>query len=142
MKQAGLRGITDMETLAVVGFKEVLGKIGDLKKAFRILSEMMRNEKPDCFIPIDYPGFNFRMAEVAKKEGIPVFYYISPQVWAWGRDRIKKIKKYVDKMFLILPFEKEFYSQYKVKADFVGHPLLDIVKPSLEKEDRILPLQS
>jgi len=86
-------------------------------------------------MPIDYPGFNFRMARVAKKEGIPVFYYISPQVWAWGRNRVEKIKRYVDKMFVILPFEEEFYSQYKVKAEFVGHPLLDIVKPSLEKEN-------
>ena len=135
MKQAGLKGITEMDSLAVVGFKEILGKIGDLKKAFRILSEMMKSEKPDCFIPIDYPGFNLRMAQVAKKAGIPVFYYISPQVWAWGKDRIKKIKRDVDKMFVILPFEEEFYSQYAVNAEFVGHPLLDIVKPSLEKEN-------
>ena len=135
MKQAGLKGITEMDALAVVGFKEILGKIGDLRKTFNILSEIMKREKPDCFIPIDYPGFNLRMAKIAKEEGIPVFYYISPQVWAWGRARIKNIKKYVDKMFVILPFEEKFYSQYGVKADFVGHPLLDIVKPSLEKED-------
>jgi lipid-A-disaccharide synthase len=135
MKQEGLEGITDMDTLAVVGFKEVWEKFGDLKKAFRLLAEMIKKQKPDCLILIDYPGFNLRMAKVAKEQAVPVFYYISPQLWAWGRDRIKKIKKYVDKMFVILPFEKGFYEQYKIKAEFVGHPLLEIVKPTLSKED-------
>lgn len=135
MKQAGLKGITDMDALAVVGFKEVLGKIGDLRRTFDILSQMLKKEKPDCLILIDYPGFNLRMAKVAKEEGFPVFYYISPQVWAWGKDRIKKIKRYVDKMFVILPFEKEFYAQHNVNVEFLGHPLLDIVKSSLSKED-------
>ncbi len=135
MKQAGLKGITDMDALAVVGFKEVLGKIGDLRKTFDILFETMKQEKPDCLILIDYPGFNLRMAKVAKQEGFPVFYYISPQVWAWGKDRIEKIKRYVNKMFVILPFEKEFYAQHNINVEFLGHPLLDIVKPSLSKED-------
>ncbi len=135
MKQEGLDGITNMETLAVIGFKEVFEKIRDLKKAFRALSEMLEQKKPDCLILIDYPGFNLRMAKVAKEEGVPVFYYISPQLWAWGRNRIKKIQKYVDKLFVILPFEEDFYSQYGVKAQFVGHPLLDIVKSVLSKEE-------
>jgi lipid-A-disaccharide synthase len=135
MKEAGLKGITNMEELAVVGFKEVFGKICTLRKTFRFLSEIMRDEKPDCFIPIDYPGFNLRMAKVAKEENIPVFYYISPQIWAWGKNRVEKIKKYVDKMLVILPFEEEFYSQYGVKVAFVGHPLLDIVKPRFKKEN-------
>jgi len=135
MKQEGLDGITNMETLAVIGFKEVFGKIRDFKKAFRALSEMLKQKKPDCLILIDYPGFNLRMAKVAKEEGVPVLYYISPQLWAWGRNRIKKIQKYVDKLFVILPFEEDFYSQYGVKAQFVGHPLLDIVKLVLSKEE-------
>lgn len=135
MKQESLIGITDMESLAVVGFKEVFEKFRDLKKAFRTLSEMLKQKKPECLILIDYPGFNLRMAQVAKEEGIPVFYYISPQLWAWGKNRIEKIKKYVDKMFVILPFEEDFYLQYGVKAQFVGHPLLDIVKPVLSKAE-------
>ncbi|MDD5455111.1 MAG: lipid-A-disaccharide synthase [Candidatus Ratteibacteria bacterium] len=135
MKREGLSGITDMEKLAVVGFKEVFEKFRDLKTAFRLLSEILTKERPDCLILIDYPGFNLRMAKLAKGQNIPVFYYISPQVWAWGKNRIKKIKKYVDKLFVILPFEEKFYSEYGIKAHFVGHPLLDIVKTNLNKED-------
>ncbi|MBU1767203.1 MAG: lipid-A-disaccharide synthase, partial [Candidatus Omnitrophica bacterium] len=134
MEQEGLIGITDMDSLAVVGIKEIFGKYASLKQAFRRLTEIIENNKPDCLILIDYPGFNLRMAKIAKEKNVPVFYYISPQIWAWGRNRIKKIKKYVDKMFVILPFEKEFYSQYGVNAEFLGHPLLDIVKPNLSKE--------
>ncbi|MBU1047401.1 MAG: lipid-A-disaccharide synthase [Candidatus Omnitrophica bacterium] len=134
MEQEGLIGITDMDSLAVVGIKEIFGKYASLKQAFRRLTEIIENNKPDCLILIDYPGFNLRMAKIAKEKNVPVFYYISPQIWAWGRNRIKKIKKYVDKMFVILPFEKEFYLQYGVNAEFLGHPLLDIVKPNLSKE--------
>lgn len=134
MEQEGLIGITDMDSLAVVGIKEIFGKYASLKQAFRRLTEIIEKNKPDCLILIDYPGFNLRMAKIAKEKNVPVFYYISPQIWAWGRNRIKKIKKYVDKMFVILPFEKEFYSQYGVNAEFLGHPLLDIVKPNLSKE--------
>lgn len=135
MRKAGLRGITNMESLAIMGFEEVFGKLEDLKKTFYCLAEMVRKEKPDCLILIDYPGFNLRMAKVAKEENISVLYYISPQIWAWGRDRIKKVKKYVDKMFVVLPFEQKFYKKYKVKAEFVGHPLVDMVKPALSKDD-------
>ncbi len=134
MEQEGLIGITDMDSLAVIGIKEIFGKYASLKQAFRRLTEIIEKNKPDCLILIDYPGFNLRMAKIAKEKNVPVFYYISPQIWAWGRNRIKKIKKYVDKMFVILPFEKEFYSQYGVNAEFLGHPLLDIVKPNLSKE--------
>lgn len=134
MEQEGLIGITDMDSLAVVGIKEIFGKYASLKQAFRRLTEIIEKNKPNCLILIDYPGFNLRMAKIAKEKNVPVFYYISPQIWAWGRNRIKKIKKYVDKMFVILPFEKEFYSQYGVNAEFSGHPLLDIVKPNLSKE--------
>lgn len=135
MEQEGLIGITDMDSLAVVGIKEIFGKYASLKQAFRRLTEIIEKNKPNCLILIDYPGFNLRMAKIAKEKNVPVFYYISPQIWAWGRNRIKKIKKYVDKMFVILPFEKEFYSQYGVNVEFLGHPLLDIVKPNLNKEE-------
>lgn len=133
MKQAGLKEIIDMENLSIVGFKEVFGKIKTLKRAFNKLSDVLKKEKPDCFIPIDYPGFNLRMAKAAGEAGVPTFYYISPQIWAWGRNRIEKVKRYVDKVFVLLPFEKQFYSGYGIKAKFVGHPLIDIVKTSLKK---------
>ncbi len=137
MKQQGLKGITDMDKLAVVGFKEVLGKLSSLKQTFRNLSEIIEKDRPNCLILIDYPGFNLRMAKVAKQKNIPVFYYISPQVWAWGKNRIRQIQKYVDKLFVILPFEQEFYCKYQVKSEFFGHPLLDIVKPNLSKDDSL-----
>jgi len=83
--------------------------------------------EPDALILVDYPGFNLRIAEFAKKKGLKVFYYISPQVWAWKKSRVFKIKRYVDRMFVILPFEKDFYARYDYDVDFVGHPLLDMI---------------
>src|SRR6185295_3791853 len=83
--------------------------------------------KPDALILVDYPGFNLRIAEFAKQNGIRVFYYISPQVWAWKQSRVHKIKRIVDRMFVILPFEKEFYKRFDYEVDFVGHPLLDAI---------------
>ena len=87
--------------------------------------------KPDVLILVDYPGFNIRIAEFAHKNLIKVFYYISPQIWAWNQSRVKKIKKYIDRMFVILPFEKEFYKSFNYDVDFVGHPLLDAIKSEL-----------
>lgn len=95
--------------------------------------------QPDAVILVDYPGFNLRIAEFAKKAGFKVFYYISPQIWAWKKSRVYKIKKYVDKMFVILPFEKEFYARYDYKVDFVGHPLLDMINQLPESDRKKLP---
>jgi lipid-A-disaccharide synthase len=83
---------------------------------------------PDVLILVDYPGFNLRIAEFAKKKGFKVVYYISPQVWAWKKSRVYKVKKYVDRMMVILPFEKDFYARYGVHVDFIGHPLLDALE--------------
>lgn len=90
--------------------------------------------KPDVLVLIDYPGFNLRIAEWAHKQGIRVFYYISPQVWAWKQSRVYKIKQYVDKMYVILPFEKEFFSRFDFEVEFVGHPLLDAIQRFRENE--------
>ena len=84
--------------------------------------------KPDILILIDYPGFNIRIAEWAKKEGIKTVYYISPQIWAWKENRVHTIKKYVDKMIVILPFEKDFYSKWDYKVEYVGHPLVEVIE--------------
>jgi lipid-A-disaccharide synthase len=115
--------------LAFMGFTEVVMNLRTILKNIRFCKNDILQWKPHCVILVDYPGFNLRIAEFAKAAGIPVFYYISPQVWAWKKSRVFKIRKVVDKMFVILPFEKDFYKQYDYSVDFVGHPLLDeIVK--------------
>jgi len=115
---------------AFMGFVEVVKNIGAIKKLFDFCKTDIQQWQPNVLILIDYPGFNLRMAEFAKKLGIKIVYYISPQVWAWKSKRVHHIKKYVDKMLVILPFEKAFYQQYNYAVDFVGHPLLDV--PMLE----------
>lgn len=114
--------------LAFMGFIEVLQNIRTIYNNIEFCKKDLLNFKPDVLILIDYPGFNLRIAEFAKKEGIRVFYYISPQIWAWKQSRVHKIKRCVDRMFVILPFEKAFYEQFDYEVDFVGHPLLDALE--------------
>lgn len=111
--------------LAFMGFAEVIINLRTILKNIEVCKKDILNYKPDVLILVDYPGFNLRIAEFAKKNRIKVFYYISPQVWAWKQSRVHHIKKYVDRMFVILPFEKEFYKKFSYAVDFVGHPLLD-----------------
>lgn len=127
----------DITDLAIVGFFEVLKYFGAFKKIFEKLSGLLETRKPDAVILVDYPGFNLRFAKIAKEKNIPVIYYISPQIWAWGENRIHEIKKYVDKMIVIFGFEENIYKEAGVKASFVGHPFLDIVKPVWKKEETI-----
>jgi lipid-A-disaccharide synthase len=101
----------------------------------RKLTSLLKDRKPHAVILIDYPGFNLRLAKKVKKSGIPVIYYISPQVWAWGKGRIQRIARFVDKMIVIFPFEKKLYEKVGVCVDFVGHPLKDIVRSSMGKEE-------
>ncbi len=115
--------------LAFMGFVEVAKNIRTILHNFKFCRADILNYKPDALILIDYPGFNLRMAKFAKEQGIPVIYYIAPQIWAWKSSRIKQIKQYVDKMLVILPFEKEFYAQYQYPVSYVGHPLLDVINP-------------
>ncbi len=116
--------------LAFMGFVEVVMNLRTILSNLKYCKQDILNYKPDVVILIDYPGFNLRIAEFAHKNNIKVIYYISPQIWAWKRNRVFKIKKVVDKMIVILPFEKEFYANYNYNVSFVGHPLLD----SLENE--------
>jgi lipid-A-disaccharide synthase len=113
---------------------EVFSKLYSIVKARHNLIKLLKNSRPDLLILIDYPEFNINLARVAKGLGVPVLYYISPQIWAWRRGRVKKIAKRVDRMAVILPFEKEFYldSGMDINIDYVGHPLLDAVPPGLE----------
>lgn len=127
MKAQGGELVKHYRDLAFMGFTEVLMNIRTIFKNIDFCKKDILENKPDVLILVDYPGFNLRIAEFAKSEGIKVFYYISPQVWAWKQSRVHKIKKVVDRMFVILPFEKEFYQRFDYPVDFVGHPLLDAV---------------
>ncbi len=131
MRKAGVEIPFDATKLAVVGISEVFRHLWQIVGAQRLLRKAMRNERPDLVILIDYPDFNLLLAAKAKALGIPVMYYISPQVWAWRSGRVKKIRRFVEKMVVVLPFELEFYRKNQVDVDFVGHPLLDIVRPAV-----------
>lgn len=128
LKKAGVELAAHSSEMAVVGFTEVITKLRMILKVLAQLKASLKETKPDMVILIDYPDFNLPLAAAAHKQGIKVLYYISPQVWAWRRGRLKKIKKVVDKMAVILPFETQMYQEAGVDAVFVGHPLLDVVK--------------
>lgn len=135
MAGQGVELLCDASKMAVVGILEVISHLGDIRNAMHILEQRLREEPPHLLILIDYPDFNLILAKKAKRLGIPIFYYISPQVWAWRSGRVKKIGRLVDGMGVILPFEKEFYKKRRVEVDFVGHPLLDTVKTKLSKTE-------
>ncbi len=127
MEKQGAKLVKHYRDLAFMGFTEVLMNIRTIFKNIDFCKKDILENRPDVLILVDYPGFNMRIADFAKQNGIKVFYYISPQIWAWKQSRVHKIKKIVDKMFVILPFEKEFYKRFDYEVDFVGHPLLDAV---------------
>ncbi len=128
MQQQGGTIVKHYRDLAFMGFSEVIMNLRTILNNIKICKKDIQEYKPDAVILVDYPGFNLRIAEFVKSLGIKVYYYISPQIWAWKTGRVHKIKKFVDKMFVILPFEKEFYAKYDFEVDFVGHPLLDAMK--------------
>ncbi len=139
MQKTGGTLIKHYKELSFMGFIEVLLNIGTIFKNIAFCKENIAAFKPDVIIFIDYSGFNLRIAKWAKKQGFKTNYYISPQVWASRAGRVKKIKRDIDKMFVILPFEKEFYNKYNYDVTFVGHPLIDAIanrKPIDEKEFR------
>ncbi|MBQ2187176.1 MAG: lipid-A-disaccharide synthase [Bacteroidales bacterium] len=125
MRRNGANVVKNYHELAFMGFVEVLMNLRTILKNFSFCKKDITEFNPDAIILIDYPGFNLKVAKWAHQKGYKVFYYISPQVWAWKRRRVYKIKKVVDKMLCILPFEKKFYDSYNVDCQFVGHPLLD-----------------
>ncbi len=131
LREAGVEILYDAHKLAVVGITEVISHLGDILAARRTLIRRMREGRPALLILIDYPDFNLLLAAKAKKLGIPVFYYISPQVWAWRKGRTGKIGRLTDRIAVILPFERDFYGRYGITVDFVGHPLVDGVSPSM-----------
>lgn len=128
MQEVGGTLVKHYKDLAFMGFAEVVMNLRTILNNIKFCKKDIRNYRPDALILVDYPGFNLRIAEFAKKNNITVHYYISPQIWAWKENRIKKIKRDVDQMYVILPFEREFYEdKHDFPVHFVGHPLLDAI---------------
>ncbi len=127
MEAAGATLVKHYRELAFMGFVEVIMHLPTILKNIDTCKKDILSYKPDVLVLIDYPGFNMRIAEWAKKEGIKIVYYISPQVWAWKEKRVIKLKRDVDKMLVILPFEEAFYKKWNYKAIYVGHPLIEVV---------------
>jgi lipid-A-disaccharide synthase len=136
MEQQGGKLVKHYRDLAFMGFMEVASHLPTILSNFRLCERDLISYHPDVLILVDYPGFNLRMAKFAGQHGIRVFYYISPQLWAWHSSRVKTIRKWVDRMFVILPFEKEFYARYDYTVDFHGHPLLDVINEGMKVTDR------
>lgn len=128
MQQAGGDLVKHYKELAFMGFIEVVANLATIMRNLSFCKEDIIQFKPDALICIDYPGFNLRIAKWAKKHGFKTIYYISPQVWAWNENRVKEIKKTVDKMLVILPFEKDFYKKWQYEAEYVGHPLVQVIE--------------
>jgi lipid-A-disaccharide synthase len=135
LREEGVKLLANASDMAVVGLTEVISKLGSILKIMGMMKRSLDERRPDLVILIDYPDFNLPLANAAKKRGIKIFYYISPQVWAWRKGRIGQIKKTVDKMAVILPFEVDTYGQEGFTVNYVGHPLLDMVKLNYSKQE-------
>lgn len=135
MKQAGVRIVYDIDNLGVIGIGEVIRKIPFFLHLRQYLLTVMKKERPDVLVCVDYPGFNMRLAKKAKGLGIPVIYYILPTIWAWNKKRGKTIADYTDLAISLFPFETELYQQIGAKAVYAGHPLLDTVRATMPKEE-------
>jgi lipid-A-disaccharide synthase len=136
MQKQGGELVKHYRDLSFMGFMEVLFHLRAIGKNFSICKKDLLNWRPDVLILVDYPGFNLRIANYAHSKGLRVFYYISPQLWAWRSSRVKIIKKSVERMFVILPFEKEFYLNHNYPVDFSGHPLLDEINAEDKFQDK------
>ncbi len=137
----GKKAAIHINQMAFMGFIDVLKNIGTIQKNFKIVKADILRYKPDLLVLVDYPGFNLRMAKWAHENGIKVDYYISPTVWAWKEGRVEIIKKYTNKLFVILPFEEAFYKKHDLKVYFVGHPLIDAIeqkKDSLKTKEQFI----
>ena len=135
LRNVGGDVLFDIKDHGVMGFVEVLKKLPDLFKLRDDFEKVMDERKPDCLITVDYPGFNMKLAKLAHDKGIPVVSYIAPSAWAWHRSRAKKVAKIVDKVACIFPFEYDVYKEAGAPVEFVGHPLVDIVKPKMSQAE-------
>jgi lipid-A-disaccharide synthase len=134
MRQAGVRTIVDSASLGVVGLVEVIEHIPRIYGEFRRLVRTAREERPQLAILTDSPDFHLRLAKKLKKLGIPVVYLVAPQVWAWRKGRIPAMQRTLDRLLCIFPFEPDFFARHGMKADYIGHPLTRLVKPSMSKD--------
>ena len=134
MRDAGVSIQFNAEKLSVVGVTEVFTHLPSILSTWHAIKKYLREAKPDLVILIDFPDTHFRFLKTLKKLGIPVLYYVSPQIWAWRSGRIKTIKKYVNHMAVLFSFEEKIYREANVPVTFVGHPLGELVKPSMTKE--------
>jgi lipid-A-disaccharide synthase len=125
MAEAGVRLVQDAAEVAVVGIQEVLAHLPAIRRAMRSLETILTDERPDLLVPIDFPDFNLRLAARARRAGVGVVYFVSPQIWAWRRGRVHRIRRLVRRMLVLFPFETEFYEQAGVPVTFVGHPLAE-----------------
>ena len=135
MQAAGVELLAHTDELAVMGFAEVLAHLPFFMRLMRRVQASLDARRPDLVIPIDYPGFNLRLARRARARGIPVLYYIAPQVWAWHRSRMHQLARSADRLAVILPFEEELFRNAGAAARFVGHPLLDLPQPQSGREE-------
>jgi lipid-A-disaccharide synthase len=133
-KAEGAELVVELDEVSVIGLLEVVGKLPALRRAMKRLSEEAKSRKPDAAVLVDFSGFHLRLAKRLRALGVPILYYVSPQVWAWRRGRIRKIREVVDEMLVILPFEEAFYREEGVRARYVGHPLVDLVAPTRTRE--------
>ena len=134
MVDAGLQQIVRSEDMAVMGITEVVRHLPRIYREYRKLKTAIRAHRPDIAILIDFPDIHFKLAEEFHRLGIPVIFFVSPQLWAWKKHRIKLVQKYVDKMLVIFPFEEHFYREHGVEVEFVGHPLADLPLPEISRE--------
>lgn len=135
LRKAGGEVLWDIKDHGVMGFVEVIKKLPDLFRLRSAFARIMDERKPDCLVVVDYPGFNMKLAKLAHDKGIPVVSYIAPSAWAWNKGRAKNVAKIVDKVACIFPFEYDVYKEAGAPVEFVGHPLLDIVHPAMERSE-------
>lgn len=140
LKQTKLEPLLDVSQIARMGLVELAGSLCSLWQAYRTLGQALRERRPDLLVLIDFPEFNMRLARLAKKLAIPVLYYISPQIWAWRKGRVRQIARCVDHMAVVFPFEFALYESQGVKVSFVGHPLLDVVRSQEPREAMLAQL--
>src|SRR6478752_1505702 len=135
MRASGCELLVDAHDVAVVGLVEVVKHLPEIRRRFKHLVAEAARRKPDAAILIDFPDFNLRLARELHRLGMPVFYFVSPQIWAWRSGRVKQIRKYVRKMIVIFPFEREFYRRHGVEVTYVGHPLAYASPPQISREE-------
>ena len=135
MAAAGLEQVVRAEDMAVMGITEVVRHLPRIYREFRKLKQSLRDRRPDVAVLIDFPDIHFKLAEELHRLGIPVLFFVSPQLWAWKKHRIKLVQKYVDRMLVIFPFEEPFYRERGVKAEFVGHPMAEMSLPTVTRDE-------